>query len=194
MQKFVMKLIKKYNIDIKTERNIKIKECYSSAYYQKIIDDELPLDPIEKNVLKSVNYCGINKIKERIFLIKKVPKISKEIVTKFSFEILSEKIPNFIKDKNPNKTNMKNFKYPNNEIYEMIVSFNETIKSNLFLMNNFFYKNIVNDKELYMNFSSEKNINDINNLKIIKENKFIDNSHSFSANANSLNLKNGQFV
>ena len=85
MQKFVMKLIKKYNIDIKNKRNIKIKECFSNlAYYQIIIDDDIQIDPMDKKVLKSVNYCGINKVVKRIFSVKKCPKK----IIKFSAKIV----------------------------------------------------------------------------------------------------------
>jgi len=178
MQKFVMKLIKKYNINIKTEKNIKIKECYSNAYYQKIIDENLQLDPIDRYILNSVNYCGINKIKERIFFIKKCPKQDNKNITKFSFEILKEKNDN--KNTNNNNTinnntdntnntnniinnnnNSKNlfskfYNYSNTKIpfLNQIIFHNETFKKNLNIFNNFFLNEFYNDTNDNNNFNS----------------------------------------
>lgn len=177
MQKFVMKLIKKYNIDIRKCKNIKIKDCFcNNTYYKKIIDDDLPCDPLEKEVLKSVNYCGINKIKERIFLIKKIPRINYENTTNFSFEFLANKLTNkknnveFNYNKNVANNeickNMKtNFK-ENLDILEKIILTNEKFKNDFLSFNNYFSNEIINKSNFICRYLKEKfdfistNIND----------------------------------
>jgi hypothetical protein len=156
MQKFVMKLIKKYNINPKTKKNIIIKHSFSNAFYKKIIDENLPIDPIDKLILRSVNYCGINKIKEKIFLIKKSPKVKKEISNNFSFELLmknEDHLLNYYPQEN--NQNNKSFKFSNNndEILNQIIFQNESYLKNLYEFNNYFVNEFVNNKKL--NFASK---------------------------------------
>jgi hypothetical protein len=153
MQKFVMKLIKKYKINTKTYKNIKIKECFcNNAYYTKIIDDSLPFDPLEKEVLKSVNYCGINKINERIFIIKKIPKfINKNTIKKFTFEFLPSKSNddfnknNFFDKYEFIKKKMDCDLSENSDVLKNIILTNEKFTKDFLFFNNYFSNEIIND-------------------------------------------------
>jgi hypothetical protein len=146
-----MKLIKKYNINIKTEQNIIIKDSFSNAYYKKIIDENLPIDPMDKHILKSSNYCGMNKIKERIFLIKKSPKIKKENANNFSLDILmknEDEILNKIPQNFNENNKSSNFSCRNIEIFDQIIFQNELYMKQLFDLKKYFINEILNDENL----------------------------------------------